>query len=145
MVRNRGRRGIRRASGLGELPPQHYRAGPINDPGAGLIPEWINNATQTNFPFVIGLASEQIIPSNPLRTYVIIQNKDPASNMFVNFGNSATVFNGVLIIPLGNYELIGGANNGAHCPNDSIHILGAAAGMVGVISEGVLPPVMPGG
>lgn len=140
MRRQHGRRG----QNLGELPRDYYKQGPVNDPGAGLIPEWVNNFTATNFPFVIGTTSEQIIPSNPLRSYVLIQNKDAASDMFVNFGNAATAFNGVIIIPRGNYELIGGAVGGPFSPSDSIHVLGAVAGMQGVVVEGVLPPVIPG-
>ena len=106
---------IRQRNQLGELPPSHYRAGDMIDPGAGLIPEWINNYKQSNFPFVIGVASEQIIPANPLRVYVLIQNKNAASDMFINFGNDATTFNGIIIVPRGNYELIGGANGGPYC------------------------------
>jgi hypothetical protein len=136
----------RRPGQLGDLPLTQRldRApGPLHDPGTGLIPEWVNNYTATLFPFVIGLASQIIIPSNPLRTYVLIQNKDAVNDMFINFGNDATTFNGIIIIPRGNYELIGGANGGPFCPSDSVHVLGAAAGMNGVIVEGVLPPVMP--
>ena len=131
----------RRELGLGELPPSHYRAGSMIDPDAGLIPEWVNRYKQSNFPFVIGVASEQIIPSNPLRVYVLIQNKNAASDMFINFGNDATPFNGIIIVPRGNYELIGGANGGPYCPSDSIHVLGAVAAMNGVVTEGILPPI----
>lgn len=134
----------RPAPGVGDLPYDRQPVGPINDPGAGLIPDWTNNYTATNFPFIIGTNSEQIIPANPLRAYVLIQNKDAGSDMFVNFGVSATAFNGVIIIPRGNYELIGGANGGSFSPSDSIHVLGAAANMQGVIVEGVLPPIIPG-
>lgn len=140
--RHHGRRG---QGGLGDLPYGRDMPGPMNDPGAGLIPEWTNNFTATNFPFVIGTTSEQIIPANPLRAYVLIQNKNAASDMFVNFGNSATTFNGIIIIPRGNYELIGGAVGGPFSPSDSVHVLGAAAAMQGVIVEGVLPPIVPGG
>lgn len=143
MRRHHGRRG--QATPLGELPRDYYKQGPVNDPGAGLIPEWVNNYTASNFPFIIGTDSEIIIPANPMRTYVLIQNKDAVSDMFVNFGNNATTFNGVIIIPRGNYELIGGANGGPFCPSNSVHVLGAAAAMNGVIVEGVLPPIIPGG
>ena len=143
MRRQHGKRG---QGQLGDLPYTHKRErrpGPEISPGAGLIPEWINYYRASNFPFVIGLASEQIIPANPLRAYVLIQNKSAVSNMLVNFGNDVTAFNGIIIIPLGNYEFIGGATGGSFSPSDSIHVLGAAAGLNGVIVEGVLPPVMP--
>ncbi len=134
---------------FGDLPYHHdadRRGGPTIDPGAGLIPEWINNYTQSNFPFTLAVAgvSEQIIPANPLRSYVLIQNKDAAADMFISFGNSATAYNGIIIIPRGNYELIGGANGGSYCPNDSVHLMCLVAGVEGVVSEGVLPPVIPG-
>lgn len=134
----------RPAPGVGDLPYNRQPVGPINDPGAGLIPEWTNNYTATTFPFIIGTTSAQIIPANPLRAYVLIQNKDGASDMFVNFGVSATSFNGVIIIPRGNYEFVGGALGGPFSPSDSIHVLGAGANMEGVIVEGVLPPIIPG-
>lgn len=133
----------RPAGALGEIPSRQETVGPILDPGAGMIPEWINNYTAALFPFVIGLTSEQIIPANPLRAYVLIQNKSPISDMFVNFGNKADAFNGITIIPRGNFELIGGANGGPFSPNDSIWVTGAAVGLTGVVMEGVLPPSMP--
>jgi len=139
MRRHHGRRG------LGDLPRDHSRTGPLNDPGAGLIPDWVNNYKASNFPFVTGLISQQVIPANPLRCYVLVQNKNALNDMFINFGADATPFNGVIIIPRGNYEFVGGSNNGAFSPSDSINILGAIAGMNGVVVEGVLPPVIPGG
>ncbi len=100
---------------------------------------WVNRYTATNFPFVIGTESQQIIPANPLRTYLLIQNKDAGSDMFLNFGQKANDFNGVIIVPRGNFELIGGSTGGPFVPSDSIWILGAAAAMEGVLVEGVLP------
>ena len=94
---------------LGDIPSRREAVGPINDPGAGLIPEWINNWTASNFPFVIGLTSERIIPANPLRSYLLVQNKSAASDLFITFGQTAPTFNGVLLIPRGSYDLIGGA------------------------------------
>lgn len=137
--------GHRKNPGLGELSPDLLRersvAGKrIHSPGERTGFEWINNYSQSNYPFVIGIASEQIIPANPLRSYVLIQNKNAASDMFINFGSAANAFNGIIIVPRGNYELIGGAVGGSYCPRDSINILGAVAGMQGVITEGVLLP-----
>lgn len=125
---------------LGDLPYYGDRPGPVNDPGLGLIPAWINNYTTANYPFIVGLAAQQIIPANPLRAYLLIQNKNGASDMFINFGQKATAFNGVILIPRGNYELIGGSNGGSFVPSDSVWILGGAANMEGVLVEGVLPP-----
>lgn len=128
---------------MGELPYGRDVPGPINDPGADLIPEWINNYTATIISFTAGVVSAQIIPANPLRVYVLVQNKNAASDMFINFGTAASAVNSITIIPRGNYELIGGANGGPFSPMDSIHMLGAVAAMQGAIVEGVLPPVSP--
>lgn len=115
----------------------------ILDPGAGLVPDWINNYTSANYAFTIGIVSEQIVPANPLRCYLLIQNKSAISDMFINFGTKATPANGIIIIPRGNYELIGGAIGGSFCPGNSVWMLGAVAGLSGVLNEGVLPPVIP--
>lgn len=114
----------------------------IHAPGEGLVAHWVNRNRQINTPFIVGAASQMILPANPLRTYLLIQNKNVANNMFVNFGTEATVFNGIIIIPLGNYEMIGGAY-GAYCPSESVHILGTAAGLAGVVTVGLLPPTTP--
>lgn len=137
-----------RQKGLGTLPEplfkeRSFKGKRILDPGAGLVPDWVNNFTTSNYPFTIGLASEQIVPANPLRCYLLVQNKNAASDMFINFGQKATTFNGIIIIPRGNYEFVGGAGGGPFSPGNSIWILGAAAGMTGVLVEGVLPPVIP--
>jgi len=139
------RRQIKQQTGLGELGLDHRReeanlrvSRPVlMDPGAGMIGDWINRYTQSNFPFTTDGTSQRIIPSNPLRTYLLIQNKS-AADMFVNFGQNATTYTGVLIIAGGNYELIGGATGGAHCPADDVYVLGSAAALEGVITEGVM-------
>lgn len=100
---------------------------------------WSNPYTATNFPFVIGTESMQIVPANPLRTYLLIQNKDAGSDMFINFGQKANSFNGVIIVPRGNYEFVGGSQGGPFCPNDSVWVIGTAAVMQGVLVEGVKP------
>ena len=132
---------------LGGLPEPLRRERDLNkrilDPGAGLIPDWINNFTAANYAFTIGLTSEQIVPSNPLRCYLLVQNKSAISDMFINFRTKATPANGIIIIPRGNYEFIGGAVGGPFSPGNSIWVLGAAAGLPGVLVEGVLPPVVP--
>ena len=137
---------LRGSRQLGELPEDQLkdrRPGPMHDPGAGLIPEWYNYYTSNNYGFQVGTVSENILPANRLRAYVLVQNKDAAADMYISFGASADAFNGVLIIPRGNYELIGGEKGGAFVPSDSIHVLGTVANQQGVLVEGVMPPVMP--
>lgn len=134
--------------GLGTLPEslvleRSFKGKRILDPGAGVIPEWTNNYRSSNYPFTIGLTSLQIVPANPLRCYLLIQNKNAASDMFINFGSKATTDNGIIIIPRGNYEFVGGAVGGDFSPGNSVWLLGAVAAMKGVLVEGVLPPVIP--
>ena len=136
---------------LGGLPYDRDEIGPVNVPGKGVLARrpipgappqaqrWLNKSSASNYPFRIGTTSEQIVPANPLRTYLLIQNKDAGADMFVNFGQKATLFNGIIIIPRGNFELIGGARGGAFCPFNSVWILGDVADMEGVLIEGVLP------
>lgn len=125
---------------LGDLPYDRDRQGRLNRPSGGLIyEEWKNKFTASNYPFVIGVTSEIIVPANPRRAYVLVQNKSATDDMFINFGQKATTFNGVIIIPRGNYEFVGGSFGGAFCPADSVWLLGTVAGMNGVLVEGVLP------
>ncbi len=133
---------------LGELPESNLRERALGkqifDPGAGFVSDWINRYTQSNFPFSIGVASERALPANPLRTYLLIQNKS-ANIIFVNFGQNATAFNGIRIISGGNYELIGGATGGAFCNGDDVYILADAAATEGVVTEGVIMSITPEG
>ena len=114
----------------------------ILDPGSGLLPDWVNNYTAATYPFVIGTTAEQIVPANPLRCYLLVQNKSGASDMFINFGQKATG-GSVIIIPRGNYEFVGVATGGPFSPGNSVWLLGGAAALIGVLVEGVLPPVIP--
>ena len=133
---------------LGELPEDQFRERALGktifDPGAGFVSDWVNRYTQSNFPFSIGTASERAIPANPLRTYLLIQNKS-ANILFVNFGQNATTFNGIRIIAGGNYELIGGATGGAFCNGDDVYILADVAASEGVLTEGVIMSITPEG
>lgn len=130
----------RQFQGLGDLPYDRDHQGTINLPSAALLEgEWQNRDTASNYPFVVGTTAELIVPANSRRTYLLVQNKSTTDDMFINFGQKATTFNGVIIIPRGNFEFVGGSFGGAFVPSDSIWILGAIAGMDGVLTEGVLP------
>lgn len=126
---------------LGELPesllkeqvPQRRR---ILDPNSGFYDEWENLYTASLFPFVIGTISQQIIPANPRRTYLLIQNKS-AATMLVNFGQGATAFAGVNLLVGESLPFAGGERGGAFCPSDSVNIVGGAANSEGVLIEGV--------
>lgn len=142
LLRFHQRRMRARNPNLGELPesllrerkPQGKR---VLDPNAGFVSDWINRYSLANFPFIVGTASVQLVPANPLRTFLLVQNKS-ASSMFINFQQAATAFNGLEIIAGGNIVFDGGATGGSFSPGDSIHILGAAAALQGVLSEGVI-------
>jgi len=114
----------------------------IYKPGDGPIENWKNRFTQANYPFTLTVAnqSQKVLPANPYRVYVLIQNKNGAADMFINFGMAAGAYNGIIIIPRGNYELIGGEKGGAFVPRDSINVMSATAGIEGVVTEGVYLP-----
>ena len=106
------------------------------EPAKGHIADWVNRYTLSLFPFTAGITSVRILPANPMRTYLIVQNTS-ASNMFINFGQNATLIAGLRIVPGGNYEQLGGAPAGSFITPDDIYILGAAAGLSGVVAEGL--------
>ncbi len=130
-------------AGLGDLPEdiaRERRAKQGFDPSAGLALDWINRYKTTNFGTLIGLASTTILQNNGLRTYLLVQNKSAVADLFLTFTTDASFFAGILIIPRGNYELVGGEAGGSFVPSDSINLIGAAAGMNVVIVEGTLMP-----
>ena len=54
----------------------------------------------------ITTTSGQLVAANPLRQYLLIQNKDASANLWLNFGTgAATTNNGVLIGPKGSFEM----------------------------------------
>ena len=119
-----------------KLPQARQPRGRILDPGRGHVADWVNRHTASLFPFTAGLTSFRVLPANPLRAYLLVQNLS-ASNMFLNFGQNATTTAGIRIIAGGNYEQIGGAPAGAFCSPQDIYILGAAAALPGIVVEGL--------
>jgi len=131
----------RRMHGLGDLPADKTRerssAGRrILDPGTQFVSDWINRNRLSLFPFTVGITAQQGVPANELRTYLLIQNKS-GGTIFVNFGQNPTQFASIQIPAGGNYEFTGGATGGAFSPQDTVNILGSAAGLDGVIAEGL--------
>lgn len=98
---------------------------------------WVNPYRGVVIPFTIGLRSQQIISANPRRAYVLIQNLNAGADMWVNFGNEAVVGSSVLLIPRGNYELIGGAKGGVFSPFNGVHVIGTVAAQRGIIVQGI--------
>ena len=132
--------------GLGELSPdlgaeRSIHGKRILDPGSGYVTDWINRNTLSLFPFTVGATAQRLLPANPLRTYLIIQNKS-GGIIYVNFGNNPTPFVSIEIAAGGNYEFTGGATGGAFSPQDDIYILGSVAGINGVGGEGLWTPAV---
>ncbi len=135
----------RRAEGLGELTEEIGEERSIHgkrilDPGSMFVTDWINRNTLSLFPFTIGLTAQRILPANPLRTYLLMQNKGAVGNIFINFGQNPTAFASILIEPGGNIIFEGGATGGAFSPQDDIFLLGSVAGIDGVVGEGLWTP-----
>ena len=130
--------------GLSELPESFNKERSIHgkrilNPGTHYVTDFVNRYSLTLFPFTIGLTALRILPANNLRTYLIIQNKS-AGNIFVNFGQNPTLFASVRIDAGGNYIFEGGANGGGFSPHNDVYILGGAAGLDGVVGEGLWQP-----
>lgn len=79
------------------------------------------NATVTN-------ASAQLLAANAARQYLLVQNKDTAGSIYLNFGAAATVANGVAIGPGGVYELTGIASTQA------INAIGSIASNANIVT-----------
>lgn len=118
------------------LPQGRKPKGVMLQPGKGHVADWVNRYSQSVFPFTIGVTAERVLPANPMRTYLLIQNKS-AGTMFVNFGQNPTTFASIEIAAGGNYIQEGGAPAGAFISPDDVYVLGSAAGLDGVVSEGL--------
>lgn len=131
--------------GLGELTEEISQERSIHgkrilDPGSMFVTDWVNRNTLSLFPFTIGTTAQRILPANPLRTYLIVQNKS-GGIIFINFGQNPTVFSSIEIPAGGNFEFTGGATGGAFSPQDDIYVLGSAAALNGVAGEGLWTPM----
>jgi len=129
---------------FGDLPgdvrrERSLRGKRILNPGEGFISEWINRYTLSLFPFAVGVTAIRVIPANPLRCYLLVQNKS-AGDIFINFGQSPTAFTGIRIDSGGSYSFEGGGVGGGFSPVDDIYVLGSAAGLEGVAAEGLWQP-----
>ena len=57
------------------------------------------NGALTGTAKTVTTTSAQLLPANSARRYVMVQNRDPAGNVFLAFGVTATAANGVKIGP----------------------------------------------
>lgn len=58
-----------------------------------------------NVPATVTNASAQLLAANAARQYLLIQNKDAAGAIYINFGAVATIANGIKLNPGDSYEL----------------------------------------
>ena len=63
-----------------------------------------NVSNTTPVQLVANAASVRVLPQNPRRTGLLIQNKDPVSDLFIGFGQKATI-NSLSVAP-GGYVLL---------------------------------------
>ena len=112
----------------------------ILDPGSMFVTDWVNRNTLSLFPFTIGTTAQRILPANPLRTYLIVQNRS-GGTIFINFGQNPTLFSSLEIFAGGNITFEGGATGGAFSPQDDVYLLGSAAALDGVAGEGLWTPM----
>jgi hypothetical protein len=63
------------------------------------------NAAGANANPAVTNVAGQLVAVNAARKYCLIQNKDAAGNIYINFGGVATVANGLKIPAGGSYEL----------------------------------------
>lgn len=124
---------MNRRRGFADLPPDILPPDPDHDPSRSLpdtparaLPV-ARRANMFSLPTTAELASNEILPANPRRAYLIIQNRSAAS-VYVNFGQSASAAY-LEIIAGGSYEPL-------VAPVNSVHVVGAAGGQSIVVIEG---------
>lgn len=110
----------------------NYRGQPVDTIGraARKSPD---NVRMTSMVYqVTSTASKLILPPNPRRSYLLIQNLS-GDSIYVNLGSAAssTPVKGIVIFTNGNYEATPKA------PVESVHILGTLALQDVIIFEGV--------
>lgn len=112
---------------------------PIVGPDPRLpIPVPANNYKSAMYPFISQVVSTKVVPANPYRAFLLIQNNDGGGNsIFVNFGADASLTNALQIIDGGNIVFEGGAKGGVFCPLEDVYIIGAVAGSACVVMEGL--------
>lgn len=115
-----------------ELAPGTAKPLEFNTPNTVPIRDELRYSNFSNVPLNIGIASVRVLlkPSaGSRRVYLMIVNTDPANTLFVNFGQDATLLNGVPLVPnFGAWEF------NTTVPQDDIYLIGSAAGTSGVLT-----------
>jgi hypothetical protein len=92
----------------------------------------------TQRAFTVGTSSLELLLVRPNRTYLLIQNKNSISSMYINFAGQADTVNGIEIPAGGVYESY-------RVPINAIYVIGAAVSLAGVVVEGYNPAGIVGG
>lgn len=139
--------------GLGELPEDlmyermirqpmlspwlsDHGTNPTIGPGFSAPPP-TNNYKSATYAFNATTTSQKVVPANPFRAFLLIQNNDAANAIFVNFGSDATAVNAIKVIAGGNLIFEGGGDGGVFVPSEDVYILAAAGTIACVVMEGV--------
>lgn len=93
-------------------------------------PKYKNENRSFITSFSIANNSTQILPDNPRRTLLLIQNLDATANLYFNLGSGASVFNGVRL------EAGEGYVFDVACPADSLFVFfDSASNSSGIVLE----------
>lgn len=141
------------SQGLGEVPEdlmyERMMRPPIlspwlSDRGAGIVigpglsaPPATNNYKSATYAFNATAVSQKVVPANPFRAYLLVQNNDAATAVFVNFGADAGLTTGVKIVAGGNFLFEGGGDGGVFVPSEDVYIVSAAGIVACIVMEGV--------
>jgi hypothetical protein len=90
----------------------------------------------STFFAAVGDGSQLVLPSNPARVYLLVQNLGAADPLYINFGKDASAADGVRIVAGGNIIL------DYACPTDDVYAFmdAAAAQQFILVSRVILPP-----
>lgn len=102
-------------------------------------PDIVLNLTSfATYPFALSRSSGnngsvQIVPSNPRRTFLLVQNQDTSADMYLNFSSGAAVGSGILLIA--GQGIFFDTDKGT--PNNSVFVfMNSATAAPGVVVEG---------
>jgi hypothetical protein len=87
----------------------------------GLVPTaspqiYLNTNTSYIAPFVTADTSTPVLPQNPLRKLLLVQNLSLANDLYFSLGGGASVYNGVLLTAQQGviFDIV--------CPSDSVNV-----------------------
>ena len=111
--------------GIGNGQGRYNRAAATVTVTSNIVPQ---TAVFDNLQKTVTSASAVLLAANAAREYLLVQNNNATGSLFVSFGKTATVTNGVRVIPGGSLELIG------VCTTQAIHCIGDIASNTNVVT-----------